>query len=67
MHPTFAVWYSFAVNALSGAYTYDELKEYFNFGLAEIETNGNLTFSVIANSNEVRVSTTISISIPVIL
>lgn len=40
-------------NSLSGTYTYEELKPYFNFGLADIETNGNLTFSVINTDDEV--------------
>ena len=47
-----------SVDALSGAYTYDELKEYFNFGLADIDTDGNLTFSIVTNSNEVGVRKT---------
>lgn len=41
-------------NSLSGFYTYEELRPYFNFGLAEIESNGNLTFSVINTDNEVQ-------------
>ena len=43
-----------AANSLEGTYTFEELKEYFSFGVADIDINGNLTFSIINTFEEVR-------------
>lgn len=40
-------------NALSGEIPYDEVKPFFNFGLADIDEDGNLTLSTINTDQEV--------------
>ncbi|CAN0425405.1 unnamed protein product [Ascophyllum nodosum] len=47
-------------NSLEGTYTFEELKEYFSFGVADIDINGNLTFSIINTFEELLYNITLA-------
>lgn len=44
-----------------GNYTYmEDIRPYFNFGVADIDIDGNLTFTIINTDNEVSCDTSVS-------
>ncbi|CAN0358580.1 unnamed protein product [Ascophyllum nodosum] len=48
------------MNSLDGTYSFEELKEYFSFGVADVDIDGNLTFSIINTFDELLYNITLA-------